>query len=400
MDKLNLENYKIELQNEESDKIYNDLVEKSIELAREIADMKNIDLVRHDNIEDTLSNIQIRFEKKSASFRGIIYLMNDLITWNCDDIDDEIDIEFEDIFDDYEEIDLDKEMEIDENLDVDAQMEVKERKENVELLEYKDLLLSLEQKVKDCIYKYNGIIYELEQYKKLEKEISEKGYDKLIKEREERLINLFKEMLDYKNKKYDEDISFRDLLDKISQYYNGYNVYLDDLYAAINMGSVSFDIEEDSIPINEVESLMIIDDFCDVAIDEDWGYKTEADRFRDFELEEGETFKDLYDKEIEKFKNLFKEMLEHRNIEYTDEDKFDDLKWKVMEAYPYYYVMLYHLISPNPNVTYIQELNSMEDVYEAIVSEYKNHEENLIKYKDYMDLIRKEGYDIDNKKGI
>ena len=90
-------------------------------------------------------------------------------------------------------------------------------------------------------------------------------------------------------------------------------------------------------------------------------------------------------------------MLEYRNIKYTDQDSFDILKMKVMDNYPYYYVMLFHLISPNPNVTYIQELNSMEDVYERIISEYKNHEENMIKYKDYMELIRKEGYDIDKK---
>ena len=90
-------------------------------------------------------------------------------------------------------------------------------------------------------------------------------------------------------------------------------------------------------------------------------------------------------------------MLKHRKIKFDENASLDDLRYKVMYAYPYYYVMLFYFISHDPSTTYIQELDSLEDKYERMSSEYKNHKENMIKYKDYMDLLRKQGYDIDNK---
>ena len=376
MKELNLDDYELELQNEDNEKIYNDLVEKSINISRKVAKLKNIELTQLDNLEDVLSDIQYRFTKESGYFRDVIYLMKDLLEWNNEDYVEEIGIDLEDIFDDFEE----------EN-----------KNQSVETVNSNYYIRSLKDKTVDCIRRYNSIVFELNKYNELENEINKKGYEELLNSKKEKITNLFKEMLDYKNKKYDDNISFRDLADKISQYYNNYHELIYDLISAVLWQTVSYDVEEDSIDLNEIEVLMTIDDIYNILIDDVCGYKTEADTYRDFELEEGETFKDLFYREKEKFKNLFKEMLEYRNIKYTDQDSFDILKMKVMDNYPYYYVMLFHLISPNPNVTYIQELNSMEDVYERIISEYKNHEENMIKYKDYMELIRKEGYDIDKK---
>ena len=38
----------------------------------------------------------------------------------------------------------------------------------------------------------------------------------------------------------------------------------------------------------------------------------------------------------------------------------------------------------------------MEDVYERMSGEYKKHEENLIKYKEYMEILKKEGYPLED----
>ena len=163
------------------------------------------------------------------------------------------------------------------------------------------------------------------------------------------------------------------------------------------MGFVEFDIEENVMRIDEIESLIIVNDFIEELTCEGDDYKRYANYYRDFELEEGQEFRDLYNQELEKFKKLFKDMLDFRNIEYDkNEDRFDILKDLVMKYYPYYYGMLFHLISPRPNVTYIQELSSMEDVYERMSGEYKNHEENLIKYKEYMEILKKEGYPLED----
>lgn len=375
-EKFDIKNYEDALQKEDYESIYIEIVNKSIELANKLAKIKNIELDSKEDLEDKLYTIKFAFNRESASFRGIIYLMKDLIEWYCDDIYEE------EIFLDYEEI-LGEENKEEED---------SEKSEKLTPIETK------EQKILRYMRRYNLIVYELEQYYSIEKEINENGYDKLIEQRKEKLIQVFKEMLEFKNKEYDENWNLQQFAEKISQYYNFYSEELWNTISAANMGSVSYDIEEDSIRINEVESIMFVDDFLEELTNEDDDYKKYANFYRDFELEEGQSFKDLYNKEIEKFIKLFKDMLDYRNIEYNkDEKSFDKLKWKVMEYYPYYHAMLFHLISPNPNTTYIQELDSMENVYETISNEYKNHEENLIKYKDYMELLRKEGYDLDNK---
>ena len=54
MKELNLDDYELELQNEDNEKIYNDLVEKSINISRKVAKLKNIELTQLDNLEDVL----------------------------------------------------------------------------------------------------------------------------------------------------------------------------------------------------------------------------------------------------------------------------------------------------------------------------------------------------------
>lgn len=363
VNKLNIEDYKEFLEKEEYEKVYCEIRDKSIELAKKLADIKNIDLdiENEDDMETKLFHIKFRFQKESASFREMIYLMKDLIEWNYED------------FSDLEVID---EEELGINIeDVPISVESKE------------------EKLQRYINRYNLLLNEIENYRNIERQIKEQGYEKLRDERIEELIKVFKEMLEYKKKTYDENWTFEQFVEKIAQYYNIFSESLWEAVSAIKYYSYEYDMEEDTVPINEVEALKILDSLYFMLTDENDDYKNYADFYRDFELGEGQTFGDLYKLEIAKFIKLFKDMLDFRNIEYDkNETDIDRLKLKVMEYYPYYSSMLFHLISPNPNTTYIQELSSMEDVYERISGEYKNHEENLIKYKEYMELLKKEGY--------
>ena len=358
--RLNLEDYKYQLNKKEYEQIRNEIANKSIELAIKIAKIKNIELDLKENLEDKLFDIKFTFNREIASFRGMIYLMNDLINWNCEDI--------------YEEV-LFEDEEVEERTPIETS----------------------EEKIQRYINRYNRILAELKQYQDIENEIKEIGYSQMLEQRKEKLIQLFKGMLEYKHKEYNENWDFKQFAEKINQYYN---IYSDSLWNAVSasyMSSVEFDIEEDSIPINEIESIMFLDDFYNELTCKDDDYKNYADFYTDFELEDGQTFRDLYNLEIKKFIELFKDMLDFQNIEYDKNDNnLERLKWKVMKVYPYYHAMLFRLISSDPNVTYIQELDSMERVYNRIANEYKNHEENLLKYKDYMELLKKEGYHIDN----
>lgn len=237
---IDMNDYKDDLQKGDYESIYNDIINASIDLANKIAKIKNIKLNDNGNIEDRLFDIEFTFKKNCASFREIIYLMKNLRKWKYEDFCDE-DVLIED-----------------------------EDKEKIVFLETK------EEKIQNYIKRYNLIILELDRYYSIEKEIKENGYDKLIKQRTEKLIQLFKKMLEFKNQKYGNNWNLQQFVEKIRQYYSFYSEQLSNVISITNIEPISYDINEDSIRINEVESIMYVDDFYnELTCDDD--YKNYAD---------------------------------------------------------------------------------------------------------------------------
>lgn len=259
---INITDYNEKLQKEDYESIYNDIANISINLADKIAKIKNIKLSNNENIIDKLFDIEYAFKKNCASFREMIYLMRNLRNWKYDELcDEEIFIE-------------------DENNNKIVLQETKE------------------EKIQDYIKRYNSIIVELEQYYNIEKEIKENEYNKLIKQRIEKLIQVFKEMLEFKNEKYDENWNFEQFIEKINQHYNFYSEQLSNVISIINtdkikqlhfmhyydnirvpdtnIESIDYNINEEYIKINEIEAIMYLDNlYNELTCDDD--YKNYAD---------------------------------------------------------------------------------------------------------------------------
>ena len=86
-----------------------------------------------------------------------------------------------------------------------------------------------QEKIQEAIDRYNRIKNSWECYLKEEKKIKEKGYENLLKIEKEKLTQLFHEMLEFKNKKYDENWDFLTLLEYTSRYYNAYSFEFDEV---------------------------------------------------------------------------------------------------------------------------------------------------------------------------
>lgn len=329
---MNLEEFEKELENKEYERIYEVIANRSIKLAEKIAKMKNITITyfNSNNLDDKLYTIYFRFKEQSVSFRSVIYYMSSLLEWNVED-------------------------------------------------EY--LEKTREEKIKEYINSYNFIEESISRYIELENKIKKYGYEKLEKEKKEKLIILFREMLDYKHKEYSDSFSFEDYINKVSLYYNLFSDELHNVLSAINSNYVVFDIEEDYIDVNDVEKIMLLDSLYSSLTYEGDGYKENANFYRDFDLEEGQTLEDLYKLEKEKFVKLFKEMLDYIKVEYNkDNNYFEYLKDKVIQNYPFYEDRLLFMESADPNTTLVAILDSMETVYESLVKDYKNYEKNIKEY--------------------
>ena len=327
--------------------IFNKIADKSIELIKKIATMKGFSLEETKNIEDRedlFYYFEKLFEENSAYFQAIPNLMRNFAIWNIELID--------------------------------------------------GLGETKEEKIDMYIQGYNLTIYELEEYEFIKNEIQENGYEKLKNKKIKKLISAFKEMLDYKHKSYDDKWSFEKWIEVIDKYYHFYHDTLERTLTQIQSNTLCRSIYMDYqvyIKTDDVENLIALDDlYCE--LDPETGdYKDVADFYEDIELEEGQTYEDLYNEKKEKFIKLFKEMLDYINVKH-EENSFETLKALIRDNFPYYRDNLISLsvMMSNPTETYISLLSSMDRVYNYFAKTYKNHEENLKKYNEELELIDEE----------
>mgnify|MGYP005792704853 FL=1 len=327
--------------------IFNKIADKSIELIKKIATMKGFSLEETKNIEDR-ENLFYYFEKlfeeNSAYFQAIPNLMRNFSIWNIELID--------------------------------------------------GLGETKEEKIEMYIQGYNLTIYEIEEYEFIKNEIQKKGYEKLKNQKIKKLISAFKEMLDYKNKSYDDKWSFEEWIEVIDKYYHFYHDTLERTLTQIQSNTLCRSIYMDYqvyIKTDDVENLIALDDlYCE--LDPETGdYKDFADFYEDIELEEGQTYEDLYNEKIEKLIGLFKEMLDYINVKH-EENSFEVLKALIRDNFPYYSDNLISLsvMMSNPTETYISLLSRMDSVFNYFAKTYKNHEENLKKYNEELEFIDEE----------
>lgn len=327
--------------------VFDKIADKSIDLIKKIATMKGFSLEEIENIEDRETlfyYFEKLFEENSAYFQAIPNLMRNFAIWNIELID--------------------------------------------------GLGETKKEKIEMYIQGYNLILYELEEYEFIKNEIQKKGYEKLKNQKIKKLISAFKEMLDYKNKSYDDKWSFEEWIEVIDKYYHFYHDTLERTLTQIQSNTLCRSIYMDYqvyIKTDDVENLIALDDlYCE--LDPETGdYKDFADFYEDIELEEGQTYEDLYNEKIEKLIGLFKEMLDYINVEH-EENSFEVLKALIRDNFPYYGDNLISLsvMMSNPTETYISLLSRMDSVFNYFAKTYKNHEENLKKYNEELEFIDEE----------
>lgn len=332
---MKIQDFAQDLEKQNYEKVYELIQKECIKMFEKLADLKQIEIEKNENedIDTYLNRIKFRFENQSARFRDVMTLCSLLQEWYFD-----------------------------HSCDV--------------------LKMTHLQRLETIINVYNRLEYELEEYLKVEERVKKEGFENLVEKRKKELITLFKEMLEYKNKKYDITWDFERWLDQIFLYYNYYKDYICQVSDCLRHSSVTYDFEAQPVEVNDTEKIIILEEFYETLIFEGDDYKCNAHHYRDFDLEEGQTLRDLKKAEEEKIKNLFKEMLDYLNVEY-DSDYFGVLKNLVCEHYPYYESTLRFLTSSYylMNATYIDMLDSMENFYERAKNEYKNHEANMKEYE-------------------
>ena len=344
---VSLKDYEKEMQRKDYEAIYRDIVNKSIELVKEIGKIKEFELPDSEDDTTLFYSIKCYFEQKVNYWKSVIELMSELIEWESDD---------------------------------------------------RFIAPTEKEKLKLIFSPYNRAVRTLNEYKEIKKEIEVKGFEIILKERKEKIIGLYTEMLDYKNKTNNRNWNIEEFTPIMDHYYNFYHHEFSSLRNAIFCNHIRNYDEEEFIRLDDVERIMSIDEDYEILLptDKNKGYKEFAYKYRDFELKEGQTYKDLYILKRKKLIELFKKMLEFvGENDFVNEDDYDKLKDKVIEKYPFYSSKLANNSHYVIERTWIEILSDLEDVYEELSSDYKNREENLKRYEELKKSVQNEDEDED-----
>ena len=231
---------------------------------------------------------------------------------------------------------------------------------------------------------YNETAREYNNYLKVKKEIEDVGASQIFKECKDNITLLCKEMLDYKNKPYDDTWSLEKFLDKIKQYYGYHTNDIYNLRNALAGFTEGANIDEDNKILNNPERLIAIRSIYNYVKN---SYKSHAFLYLDFDLEENETFSDLHIKMLDEKYDLYKEMLKFINIHYKEDEIPASLEDKVIENYPYYEKLIkdedHEWYDPYP-----ASLTRLRETIDIMRNGYKNHDEDLKNYNEGKDTIK------------
>ena len=226
---LKLEDFNKYIDTNEYNKAYNKIINDSFKLIYEILKKKNIDI--NENILSKKDEKSFHYliglvEKNYISFDNIIFLMECFLNLNIDPDD--------------------------------------------------DIGTTNKEKLQKCINRYNMLIDNLKKYELVDNKIKELGYKNVLKDRINELVNLFKEMLDYKKIKYDENLDFEESISLILKNYKDYQDILTNLLSVINTNIVYRDLSSNDIfkiKTNKTENIIYIDNVYNLLTHEIIGYK-------------------------------------------------------------------------------------------------------------------------------
>ncbi len=332
---MQLEDFKKEITNEDYDKVYEVIVKKDIELINKIGKIKNIDVQvdDEDDLATRLYHYYAIFREESGMFKYIKYVVFKLQKYEYEGID-----------------------------------------------EYDTPL----ERIKTYINDYNNLQELINTYEEEKNNLKNKSIIDIRKEYKDKFINLFKEMLDYKNISYKQDISFSELITKV---YPSYYFFADDfknIENAIENGYIQDDSGDEDYYINKDEDPVEVAHYLSSiykSIKDNNYYQTVAYLYHEIPLKEKETYEDIYNQEKLKIVNIFKEMLDYKNIAYNDKDNYSSLLNKVANTYPYLNDVLRGLDFNYQDKEYITIIDRMKDIEEALLKRYKNYEQEMLEYQ-------------------
>lgn len=222
--------------------------------------------------------------------------------------------------------------------------------------------------IENWIFSYNCLVDEFNNYLDVKKEVEIEGFENVYDKLLEDIKTLMKEMLDYKNKTYNDIDKLSILLKKVEQYYNYYILTISDLKSALVGFAEGENIDEEPKRLNNIERIIKARANYNYLKK---NYRENAFKYRDYELLEGESFSDLHIKYLYRSYDLYREMLDFLNVEYDNNLPPIHIINKAKKYYPFYIKYIDDEDRPYFD-PYASLLTRMDEYYEIMSENYKN----------------------------
>lgn len=265
INEISLKDYEKEMQEEKYEAIYKDIVNKSIELVKEIGKVKEFELPEVEDDITLFYSIKCYFEEKVNYWKSVIELMKELLEWKYDD---------------------------------------------------RFIAPTEKDKLKLIISPYNRAVRTLNEYKEIKKEIEAKSYEIILEERKEKVIRLYIEMLEYKNKPYNKNWDIEEFTPVMAHYYSSYYHEFFSLRNAMLGNHIRNYYEEELIRLDDVERIM--------SIDEDYRILLSTDKLEGVYEELSSEYKNRY--------KILRELVSFNTIQDKENKKIIDYIEKILTA--------------------------------------------------------------------
>lgn len=248
-----------------------------------------------------------------------------------------------------------------------------------------------EEFTKDDEFSLNRVLLNIEIFKtryiEMKKEADKVGIDELISKKIAELTDVCYKMLEYKNRKIDENWSFDHLLENTCMHFIDFRYSFENVIFSYKYHHIKDTYYEGDIPADKIDMLCFMDDLISELIDPEYGYKYVNKSQYELPIDDSSELKALVEKTDEKILECFKKMLEYVSASRKSNDIFDS-QVEVKRNYPWFKYYVENAFNSNYGTSYVEEY--LEKI--ALLEKIENFEETSkedVDFKAWQEAIEK-----------
>lgn len=244
-----------------SEVIYNYFVDKTLELLKKINEYKKFPYKEHEKKTNTIKSLGCNFDNTTIMFKEVSTLVYNLGYFRVNDLESQSQI---------------------------------------------------------IIESFNNLLINYNKYVSIYNELLENDYNLINDDLMNKYINLFRDMLSYKDKYYGDRDDIYKLYERVRLCYYDFSYLLDDIYTAIKSGVVVVSNDKPVVKLDTIEYIYLLRNNYETISSQ---YKNYEEYSSEIDLKEGQSIQDLINIIDKKINTLYEKIINKEMTSMSDFNK-------------------------------------------------------------------------------